>query len=227
MTRVVGGGLGRSPFGPQWVGGKETPQSVAAQVEDALFGRKKPTVLDPDDAEAGPLLAKLQPYRKKLARLAGDQEDDYRLVLAAGTIASIDQGGTVYVGRSFLLATPFEIQVGALAHEIGHRPQLWAQYRQNQPMEPEALEELLRLEETRADYFAGWALGQLGFSVEPLAKFLEALEDGPHPEYLAATLRGKTLREGHQAGHLRKKNLKKFFPELARMRSVSGDLGEG
>ena len=233
-TRVPGGGVARNPFGPTWVGGKapadsaDAAGSVGEQVQDSLFGRRKPEIL-PEDVESARLLARLHTFRKKLARLAGDPPEDYDLCLAAGTIAAIDGEGLIYVGRELLFdhAGDLEVQVGVLAHEIGHRPKRWAAYRAERPLDRAALEDLCRLEETRADYFAGFALAQLKMSAEPLCAFLAALQQHPHPEYLSAELRVKTIREGAAAGTRRQRNLRKFFPELARMSSADGDLGSG
>lgn len=228
-SRIQGGGVGRSPFGVQWAQGKAEPGSVGEQVQDNLFGRPKPKVLDQDDADCAHLLARLHPYRLKLARLAGDQEGDYRFLLSTGTIAAIDQSGTIYVGKEFLLdqAPSLDTQVGVIAHEIGHRPRRWNEYREGRVMGKAELEDLCRLEETRADYFAGWSLAQLGLKAEPLCRFLRAIQLHPHPEYFSVELREKTILEGHEAGTRRQANLQKFFPELARLTSARGDLGSG
>lgn len=228
-TRVPGGGVARNPFGPSWVQGKETPDSVGEQVQDSLFGKKKPKVLDQDDADCATLMARLHVYRRKLAKLVGDPAEDYDLLLAEGTIASIDSQGVIYVGKRFLLgaAEDLDLQVGVLAHEIGHRPKRWEAYRAEAPTTQEELDDLCRLEETRADYFAGFALSQLQLRPESLCAFLAQVQQHPHPEYFSAELRAKTIREGFGAGSRRQRNVKKFFPELARMTSASMDLGDG
>jgi hypothetical protein len=228
-SRIPGGGVGRSPFGPVWVGGKAPAETVGGQVQDSLFGRPKPKLLDQDDADCAHLLARLHTYRKKLARLAGDAPEEYDLRLAAGTIACIDAEGLIYVGKDFLLehSERLEVQVGVLAHEVGHRPRRWREYREARPLDRAELESLCRLEETRADYFAGWALAQLKLAPDGLVQFLARVQTQPHPEYFSAELRARTIREGHEAGVRRKQNLKKFFPELSRMTSADGDLGQG
>jgi hypothetical protein len=228
-NRITGGGVGRNPFGVQWTGGKAEAGSVGEQVQDNLFGKPKPKVLDQDDADCAHLLARLHPYRKRLARLAGDSEADYRFLLSSGTIAAVDQEGTIYVGKAFLLelASSLPTQVGVIAHEIGHRPRRWREYKEGRVLGKVELEDLCRLEETRADYFSGWALAQLGLPCEPLCTFLEAIQIHPHPEYFSAELRTRTIREGADAGARRQANLQKFFPELARMTSARGDLGSG
>ncbi len=227
-TRVPGGGVSRSPYGPNWVGGKEGAESVGEQVQDSLFGRPKPRILD-EDEESAALMARLHVYRKKLARLAGDREEDYALTLATGTIASIDKDGRIYVGRELLFgwSHSLDTQVGVIAHEIGHRPRRWAEYLREAPRTREEMEEICRLEETRADYFCGWALAQLGLTCDPVCEFLLATHTHPHPEYFAADLRVETIREAFGAGDRKVKNMRKFFPELARLTSAKEDLGSG
>ena len=234
MARIPGGGIAaRNPFGPDWGAkrGQETSgsQSVGQQVQGELFGKKKPPVLDEDDADISRLMGRLHTYRKKLARLAGDQESDYDLVLSAGTIASIDGEGLIYVGKNFLLnlADALEVQVGVLAHEIGHRPKRWSEYKQKVALTKSEKEELCRLEETRADYFAGKALAELDIDCEPLIQFLAAVQTMPHPEYFPPHVRADCIREGFRDGKRKAGNQKRFFPELARMTSAKGDLGIG
>ena len=228
-TRVPGGGVTQNPFGSQWVGGNREAQSVGEQIQGSLFGRPKPQVIDSDDAVVNRLMAQMHGFRKKLARLAGDQPSDYDLALARSTIAMIDEEGLIYVGKQFLLEheEAVDVRVGVIAHEIGHRPQRWKEYRQTPPTTRAEAEDLCRLEETRADYFAGFALAQLGRDCEPLCEFLLRIEDQPHPEYFPAELRAKTIREGFEVGHRKAENLNKFFPELARMTAAKGDLGTG
>lgn len=168
-TRIPGGGVsGRNPFGPVWTGAKDPIRTVGEQVQDALFGKPKPRVLDQDDADTVGQMARLNGYKGRLARLAGDRDEDYRLLLADGTIAMIDEKGTVYVGKQFLLAQADrpDVLVGVLAHEIGHRPRRWEEYRQQQKLSREEHEQVCRTEETRADYFCGRALAELGLPCE-------------------------------------------------------------
>ena len=233
MSRVSSGISTRNPFGPNWgkskAQGTGGSQSVGEQVQSELFGKKKPRVLDPDDADTAALMARLHSFRKKLARLAGDEEDDYDLTLAEGTIAMIDGEGLIYVGKRFLLdhSEDLDLQVGVLAHEIGHRPKRWQEYKAKIPLSREDKEKLCRLEETRADYFAGKALAELKLRVEPLVAFLKSVQTQPHPEYFSAGLRAEVIVEGFGDGKRRATNRKKFFPELARATSANNDLGSG
>ncbi len=232
MTRVNGSGVStRNPFGPTWAKGTEKAEGLGRQVQNELFGKKKPRELDPDDADTAALMARLHAFRKKLARLAGDEEDDYSLTLAEGTIAMIDAQGKIYVGKRFLLTSSLELQVGVIAHEIGHRPRRWDEYRQTQPRTRDELHELLRLEETYADFFAGRALAELGIPCDPVCDFLTALDnaDGerPHPEYFPAKLRCEVIREGFTDGKRKAETRKKMFPELAKRVNAKLDLGSG
>lgn len=230
MTRVGGTGISsKNPYGPTWTTGAKQAESLGQQVQDELFGKKKPRELDTDDAQLTAQLARLRAFEKKLARLAGDDEDDYALALAEGTIAMIDARGKIYVGKRFLLtnASALDVQVGVLAHEIGHRPKRWAEYRGAAPRTKEELERLCRTEETYADYFAGRALAELGLRVEPLCAFLAAVQERPHPEYFSAALRAEVIKDGFADGRRKHELRKKMFPELAKRVSARNDLGNG
>ncbi len=232
MTRINSGGVTHNPFGPSWgssKAGRSEGKTIGEQVQGNLFGKPKPRVLDDDDADTAALMGRLHAYRKKLARLAGDDEDDYDLVLADGTIAMIDDAGLIYVGKGFLLelSAQLEVQVGVLAHEIGHRPKRWSEYKQERPLNKADLDRLCRVEETRADYFAGRALAELGMSPDPLVRFLEAISAHPHPQYFPAHIRAEAIREGHADGKRKANARRRFFPELARMTDAKGDLGVG
>ena len=228
MTKISGGISSRNPFGPQWATQSKQAESVERDVQNQLFGKRKPPIISSEDAEISAQMARLHAFRRKLARLAGDQEDDYDLVLADGTIAMIDQEGLIYIGIQFLkqYADHVDVLVGVLAHEIGHRPKRWASYRHDKPHTKEEAEKLCRLEETRADYFAGRALAELNLQCQPLIHFIEVITDRPHPEYFSPKLRGEVILEGFQDASRRRQNRKKLFPELHRMTSISGDLGK-
>ena len=145
----------------------------------------------------------------------------------------IDAIGEIYVGKQFLLwaCKRLPLQVGAIEHEIGHRPKRWDDYRQSQPRTRAELHELCRLEETYADFFAGRALAELGLQVEPVCDFLVELErlDGerPHPAYFAAKLRVEVIREGFVDGRRKADVRKKMFPALAKRVNAKLDLGSG
>lgn len=232
-NRISGGLSARNPFGPSW-GRASTHRAaqtgtVGQQIQQELFGQKKPRTLDVDDAALSAQLSRLHAYRKKLARLAGDAEDDYDLKLAADTIAMVDQDGIIYLGRDFLVQHEQNdaVLVGVLAHEVGHRPQRWRAFRETRQLSVEERNALCRTEETRADYFAGRALAELGLPCEPLATFLLRVQHTPHPRYFAAELRAEVIREGYQDAARRAQAQRALFPELARASALRLDLGEG
>ncbi|MEZ4271284.1 MAG: hypothetical protein R3C68_07580 [Myxococcota bacterium] len=219
-----------NPFGAQQSGvqrGGDVP-SVGQQVQQALFGRAKPPVLDPAQfPQLAEQLRMLQRYKKKLAVMAGDDEDDYDICLADGTIAMIDEQGVIYVGAGFLSAVGDNpaILVGVLAHEIGHRPKRWGEYRTKRQLSYEELQMLCRHEETRADIFAGKALAEMELPCEPLEGFLKRIEVGPHPDYFPAAVRAEVIREAHSGRSTRVEARRKLFPGYNRMAAPKDILG--
>jgi hypothetical protein len=222
-----------NPFGPDWSTGQAPvaeAASVGQQMQAKLFGKAKPPLLDPAHfPELAGLLAQLGVFKRKLAVMAGDKDEDYLLALADGTIGMIDELGVIYLGAGFLRSCggALDVLVGVLAHEVGHRPRRWEQYKSKQQLTPEQLMELCRHEETRADMFAGKALAELSLSCEPLVEFLQKSEDGPHPEYFPAAVRGEVIREAFEGRSCRVENRRKTFPEFDRMTAPKGHLGDG
>ena len=233
MTRINGGGINTqlNPFGPQAQASNQAGQSasVGEQVQKALFGKPKPPVLDPAKfPHLAEQMKTLHKFRKKLATMAGDEEDDYDLCLADGTIAMIDEDGLIYIGAGFLESCKDheEVLVGVLAHEIGHRPKRWHEYQSRQTLTQQDIQALCREEETRADIFAGKALAEMNLSCEPLVEFLRKIQQKPHPEYFDAKTRGEVIRDAHSGRAYRTDHRKKLFPEFDRMTSPKGHLGE-
>lgn len=242
MTRISGGGLGRNPFGH--VEAKRTTQAetLHEQVEGELFGKRKPRPVDDDSAEAEARLARLSAWVKKLARFAEDDESDYSVRLAKDTIAMIDGKGVIYVGVDFLAAHEDDtaLVVGVLAHEVGHRPRRWAERKGETAKSKDELLQLCRLEETRADYFAGRALAAFGLDKDPVCALLLALDvpDAPETaaaqpkkkqknhEYFPAKMRVEVIGEGFSDGRRQDSQKRAMFPELAK-RSGKHDLGGG
>ena len=232
MTRIEAGIAPQlNPFAPQahLSGQAAQVESVGTQVQQVLFGRLKPPVLDPAQfPQLAEQLRLLQKYRKKFAVMAGDAEEDYELLLADGGIAMIDADGKIYVGAQFLQRfgeTP-AIALGVLAHEIGHRPKRWNEYRTRRQLTQAELQMLCRHEEIRADFFAGTALAEMSLPFEPLAELLVTLEDRPHPEYLPAADRARVIAEAHAGRAYRRKARRSLFPDFDRMTSPKGHLGE-
>lgn len=231
MTRIEGGlSTLLNPNAPQ-VPIKESggAPEIGTQVQQALFSRPAPAVLDPaKHPQLAAILQRLGVFKKKLAVMAGDSDADYELLLADGGLAMIDAAGRIYLGKTFLasFAEQPEVLVGALAHEIGHRPKRWSEYKTERRLTKDELDELCRHEETRADIFAGKALAEMGLACAPLVEFLKALEDGPHPEYFPAAVRAEVITDAHAGRTYRAENRKKLFPEFDRMTAPKGHLGE-
>ena len=209
----------------------EYVKPLGQQIQQSLFSRARPPLLDEAQfPELMAILAVLNKYRRKLAFLAGDEDNDYALALADDTIAAIDEHGTIFMGAAFLLgnARNIDILVGVLAHEIGHRPKRWREGRYQIPKElsrPE-LEALCRHEEICADFFAGRGLAELGLRWEPLAQFLAFVQVRPHPEYLPAKERGLVVQDGYLRRDYRLKARSKLFPEYHRFYSPDGFIGD-
>ena len=231
-TRIEGGvstQLNPNATNLSSAGQNQQIQSVGQQIQQVLFGKPKPVVLDPAKfPQVAEQLQLLRKYKKKIANMADDDEHDYELALTQSSIAMIDAHGTIYMGVEFLMANKNnpEIILGALAHEIGHRPKRWKEYQQQHLLTKEEMELICRHEETRADIFAGAALAELDLPCEPMIQFLKDIEEGPHPEYFPAETRGEVILEAHQSRHYRAKNRRKIFPNFDRMTSVKGHLGE-
>ena len=204
---------------------------LGEQIQQTLFGRVKPPLLDPTNfPDLAVLIRMMNRYRKKLATLAGDGEDEYDVVLADDIIAAIDENGTIFMGAAFLRKhqNQPEILIGALAHEIGHRPKRWknARFKQRRNLTPMEMNALCQVEETRADMFAGRALAELGMSCEPIVEFLNAVQVRPHPQYLPAADRAEIIREAHRGRAYRTSNRRKLFPGFHRWVDPIGHLGE-
>jgi len=234
MTRVAGGGLTRNPFGTVEAAKQKEPTSAGEQLEQELFGKKRPPLREPSSGDEEARLALCVAWVKKLARFMGDDEGDYGVRLASKTIAMIDATGIIYVGHAFLAAHHDEMPlvVGVLAHEVGHRPKRWAALRAERPTSRDEVMRLSRLEETRADYAAGRALAAFGLDSEPLCAFLLRLDTDASPRppgqhaYFPAATRADVIREGF-VDERRQRDLKRsMFPELAKL-SGRHDLGMG
>jgi hypothetical protein len=229
--RIGGGGTNLlNPFGPQWPRGRsEEIRTIGQQVQNVLFGKTKPPILDPSMFPH--LLRKFQvlkKYRRKIASMIGDAEDEYPMVLADGTIAMIDGDGRIYLGAKFLEeeGDDPDVLVGTLAHEIGHRPKRWGQYRVERDLTKEEMQAICREEEAKADAFAGTALAEMRLSPEPIVEFLRAIQDKPHPEYFPVDVRADIILEAHKSRAFRAEMRRKLFPHLDRMTSPKNHLGD-
>lgn len=214
---------------PQTAARSGQAATVGEQVTQRLFVRRRPKQIDPaEHPELAAMLRLLNRWRKKLAVMAGDNEEDYRVVLAEGALAAIDEEGTIYVGANLILghlAEP-EVLAGAIAHEVGHRPKRWKGYGMRRELSQQQLEALCRHEETRADIFCGKALAELGLSCEPAVAYLLRVQTRPHPEYFPASVRAMVIRDAHAGRAFRRENRRKHFPAFDRMTSAKGHIGD-
>jgi hypothetical protein len=204
------------------------------QIQTMIFGHPKPPVLDVAFfSHLIPVLRKLNTFKRKIAHLAGDNDDDYTLVLADSTIAMVDQEGHIYVGARFLETYAhseegWAVLVGALAHEIGHRPKLWGseRYQVKRHLTEAQKQAICRHEETRADIFAGKALAECGLSAQPVCDFLKQIQKTPHPSYFPANVRASVIQEAHEGRAYRMEKRHQYFPSLERGTSAKRHLGE-
>jgi hypothetical protein len=206
-------------------------RTVGEQVGQSLFHRPQPMLLEASDyPELQQMLLVLDKYRRKLAMMIGDRDEDYSLALAEDTVAAIDARGIIFLGAAFLRAHKdhLDVVVGAMAHEIGHRPkrmQALAQH-DTRALNQAQLNALLLHEEIRADSFAGRGLAELGMSCEPLIAFLKRISILPHPEYLPPDQRAEVIRAGFEGRQFRTDSRRKLFPEFDRHTSPRLHLGE-
>ena len=201
--------------------------SVGEQLSERLFTRAQPQVLSEDDyPELQAMLLALEPYKRRLAALAGDRDADYTLTLAMDGSAAIDERGLIYLGAGFLRShkTNIDVIVGAIAHEVGHRPKRMRHFALQQRLTQEQLNNLLMQEEILADRFAGFAMGELSLNPEPLIEYLIAAQSPPHPAYLPVEERARLIRDCFAQGRSRASTRKKLFPEFDRHTSARNHL---
>lgn len=120
---------------------------------------------------------KLDRIRKKLAYISGKKGGNF--IAAHNTVACVDADDNVYVGVEFLEACGGDDDViaGILAHEWGH---MVSDLPKNVDWSHLTWDELFavrREEEAGADAYAGRALYQLDYKVEPVMEFLQGLEN--------------------------------------------------
>lgn len=225
------GSLSSAGQRPQ-VGGRpetEGTRSVGEQVTQSIFHRPPPMLLAAAQfPELQALLVVLDKYRRRLAHFVGDLDKDYTLALAADGSAAIDARGIIFLGAGFLTAHKknLEVIVGAIAHEVGHRPKRMRTLSLKRELSRQELQALCLHEEIRADNFAGRGLAELQLSCEPLIAYLKAVNAPPHPEYLPLHERAKVIRDGHASGAARAGVRQKLFPEFDRQTSARNHLAD-
>lgn len=145
----------------------------------------------------------LERIRRKLATIS--RKKGGLFVPAHGTIAAVDADDTIYVGVEFLSASGGDEHVlaGILSHEWGHMVSDLPQDVDWNHLSYDELFELRREEEAGADAYAGRALYQMAYQVDPLCRFLEQLDaqrmakgKAASNKYFDVATRAEILREG-------------------------------
>lgn len=136
-----------------------------------------PRVLAPHIAamfRRGGLLDRIRRKLGVISRKRGGQ-----ILAAHNTIAAVDGDDNIYVGVEFLEACQGDEAViaGILSHEWGHMVSELPRDVDWSHLSWEELFELRREEEAGADAYAGRALYQMGYDVEPVTGFLASLEE--------------------------------------------------
>ncbi len=219
------------------VGGQTGSARQSAQVGkpvplgQLLFGKVAPKKLDQRDyPHLKKKMQKARSMKRKLAFLAGDDDDEYDLELADTEVAMIDEKGTIFLGAEFLeqFGDDDEILAGVLGHEVGHRPKTWPKVPEDIQLSLEDRHQLSREEEGKADWFAGRALAELGYGPDKICALLEALDGrgNPSKNYYSVSTRQAIVQEAHGSQHRRRKNYKAMFPEAAKWRSAGNLIAD-
>ncbi len=118
----------------------------------------------------------LNRIRRKLATIS--RHSGGRIVAAHQTVAAVDEDDNIFVGVEFLDSCAGEEAViaGVLAHEWGHMVSDLPKDMDWSSMSWDDLFALRREEEAGADAYAGRALYQLDYDIEPVVAFLKRLE---------------------------------------------------
>lgn len=192
---------------------------------NVLFGKVAPKKLDARDfPHLKKALQKARAMKRKLAFLAGDEDDEYELQLAEHELAMINDEGTIFVGKEFLeqFGDDDEILAGVLGHEIGHRPKTWPMLPGDVQLKPDQRHQLTREEEGKADWFAGRALAELGYTPARICALLVSLDGrgNPSKDYYPVDTRVSIIHEAHASQSRRREVLRSMFPGAARWRGA-------
>ncbi|MBI2343869.1 MAG: hypothetical protein HYV02_06030 [Deltaproteobacteria bacterium] len=148
----------------------------------------------------------LDRIRRKLGVISRKKGGHF--LAAHNTIAAVDPDDNIYVGVEFLEACEGDEAViaGILAHEWGHMVSELPRDVDWSHLTWEALFALRREEEAGADAYAGRALYQMGYDVQPVIGFLQGLETERRRARRLATVkyypnatRAAILQEGYAA----------------------------
>lgn len=206
---------------------------TATSMQTVLFGSMIPKPVDPRQfPELVKLLKKLRAKKSQLAYLQGDSDSDYELGLMADRPACIDSQGRIFLGVQFLRDHEDEEEtlVGALAHEIGHRPKQWQQQYETLNLTPsislEDRQALSRLEERKADTFAGKALANLGLKPAGICRFLLGETSGSHPAYDNPGERVATIKLAYANAAYRQNAAAALFPEYFVATNAGGFIAD-
>lgn len=114
----------------------------------------------------------LDRIRRKLGVIS--RKKGGQILAAHNTIAAVDDEDNIYVGVEFLEACDCDEDViaGILAHEWGHMVSDLPRGIDWSHLSWEDLFAVRREEEAGADAYAGRALYQMGYEIEPVARFL-------------------------------------------------------
>ena len=124
----------------------------------------------------------LKIIQKKLGTLS--RKKGKKILPAHNTIACVDDEDTIYVGVEFLeqFGSDENLLAGILSHEWGHMMSDLPRNVNWNSLTWDQLFELRREEEAYADGFAGRIMYLMGYSVEPMVRFLEKMERKRNPK---------------------------------------------
>lgn len=165
-----------------------------------------PRVLAPQIAAMFRRGGVLDRIRRKLGVIS--RKKGGQILAAHNTIAAVDGDDNIYVGVEFLEACQGDEAAiaGILAHEWGHMVSDLPREVEWSHLSWEELFALRRDEEAGADAYAGRALYQMGYAVEPVIGFLTSLEEKRRKKkqlkpvkYYSTATRSEILRAGYAA----------------------------
>ncbi|MFO1518256.1 MAG: hypothetical protein U1F57_01115 [bacterium] len=191
------------------------PVSNNSEVLKKTIGEIPPEIVDPSHFPELAALATqyglLSRIRRKLMTLSGRKGN---VVLAKNTIGAADNKGLVYLGVDFLKENQHDTAViaGVMAHEWGHLCSNMLKYGNFDHLTWDELFEIRRDEEAAADAFAGRNLPLMGYSVEPVIRFLLQGKDklGSH-KYYNPQMRAEIIRKAAQSTLARQSFSKRLF----------------